>query len=60
MLSGSIFSGLRLLFIIYPTEMVNKIRSAIERNNKGSFEIRMQYFIHKEEEQIFNMQKVKE
>ena len=40
--------------------MVNKIRSVTERNNKGSFEIRMQYFIHKEEEQMFNMQKVKE
>jgi len=60
MLSGSIFSGFRLLFIIYPAEIVNKIRSAIERNNKGSFEITMQYFIHKEEEQMFNMQKVKE
>ena len=54
-------SKYRLLFIIYPAEMVNKIRSVTDRNNKGSFEIRMQYFIHKEEEeQMFNMQKVKE
>jgi hypothetical protein len=40
--------------------MVNKARSVTERKNNGSFEIRMQYFIHKEEEQIFNTQKVKE
>ena len=53
-------SGFRLLFNIYPAEMVNKTRSVTERNNNGSFNMTMQYFIHKEEEQIFNMQKVKE
>ena len=49
-----------MLLIIYAAEMVNKIRSVIDRNNIGLLEIRIQYFIHKAEEQIFNIQKVKE